>query len=213
MLVLFTTSFQIINCVIILINNYSPQAEWILLNNARDEVEGITQQNWLRLRRIIVNENQPEDFPIKIYRSGTKSLLDRSNIVKYRTVAQRTNMHNFAYWPKDELSSMMMIFPYLSLIFSRATLLVKIDTQGEKNLVYKPGDHVSIFPANNVSLVESLLGRLHDAPQPDKPINIQTSTEESGEDFTFWNLGETVRFHTVPILWKDERLRDRTLGF
>ena len=28
----------------ILINNYSPKAKWLLLNNPRDEVEGIIQQ-------------------------------------------------------------------------------------------------------------------------------------------------------------------------
>ena len=61
-------------------------------------------------------------------------------------------------------------------------MLVKIDTQGEKNLDYEPGDHVSIFPANNVALVKSLLGKLYDAPEPDKPVNIQSSTEESGEE-------------------------------
>ena len=38
----------------LLINNYSPKAKWILLNNPRDEVEGIIQQYSLSLRRIIV---------------------------------------------------------------------------------------------------------------------------------------------------------------
>lgn len=64
--------------------------------------------------------------------------------------------------------------------FSRVTLLVKIDTQAEKKLAYQAGDHVSIFPANDVKLVETLLSKLHKAPQADKPINIQTCTVESG---------------------------------
>jgi sulfite reductase alpha subunit-like flavoprotein len=70
------------------------------------------------------------------------------------------------------------LFPF----FSRVTLLVKIDTQGEKNLAYQAGDHVSIFPANDVNLVEALLSKLHNAPQPDKPINMQTCTVESGKN-------------------------------
>ena len=28
----------------LIFNNYSPQAQWLLLNNPRDEVEGIIQQ-------------------------------------------------------------------------------------------------------------------------------------------------------------------------
>ena len=64
--------------------------------------------------------------------------------------------------------------------YSRVTLLVKIDTQGEKNLAYQPGDHVSIFPANDMNLVEALLNKLHNAPEPDKPITIQSCTVESG---------------------------------
>lgn len=67
------------------------------------------------------------------------------------------------------------------------TLLVKLDTEGEESLDYKPGDHVTIFPANNATLVESLLGQLDDAEEPDKPINIQISMEESGRQNICFN--------------------------
>ena len=56
-----------------------------------------------------------------------------------------------------------------------------MDTQGEAKLEYEPGDHVSIFPSNDVRLVEKLLKRLHNAPDPDKSINVQMYTVESGK--------------------------------
>ena len=51
------TLFEMIMTTInktIIKNNYSPQAQWILLNNPLDFVSGIIRQYSLRLRRIIV---------------------------------------------------------------------------------------------------------------------------------------------------------------
>ncbi|XP_028400716.1 nitric oxide synthase, brain-like isoform X2 [Dendronephthya gigantea] len=85
---------------------------------------------------------------------------------------------------------------------SHVTLLVKIDTQGEKSLAYEPGDHVSIFPANDVNLVEVLLSKLHNAPQPDKPINMQSSTVESGP------FGKVTKWYSVNSLPNPCTLRE-----
>ena len=56
-----------------------------------------------------------------------------------------------------------------------------MDTDGETKLEYEPGDHVSIFPSNDTRLVERLLKRLYNIPDPDKPISIQMCTEEAGK--------------------------------
>ncbi|XP_046839565.1 nitric oxide synthase, brain-like isoform X2 [Xenia sp. Carnegie-2017] len=85
---------------------------------------------------------------------------------------------------------------------SRATLLVKINTNGEKNMSFKPGDHVSIFPANNVKLVSTLLNKLHNAPQPDKALTMQTCREESGP------FGKTTKWCMMSSLPNPFTLRE-----
>jgi sulfite reductase alpha subunit-like flavoprotein len=69
----------------------------------------------------------------------------------------------------------VVVFP-----FSRATLLVRLDTNNDKDFKYKPGDHLSLFPANKKTLVQSLLDRLCEAPDPDQPIIVEASREISG---------------------------------
>ena len=53
---------------------------------------------------------------------------------------------------------------------------------------FKPGDHVSIFPANNVKLVSTLLNKLHNAPQPDEALTMQTCREESGKHLNVYAI-------------------------
>ncbi|GFR97300.1 nitric oxide synthase, partial [Elysia marginata] len=60
----------------------------------------------------------------------------------------------------------------------RQTILVRLSTQGaDFELAYVPGDHVGIYPANNPDLVESVLTRLHNAPQPDEIIRTEVLHE------------------------------------
>ena len=51
---LFASSHLFKTIYLVIFNNYSPQAKWILLNNPRDEVEGIIRQYSLSLKGIIV---------------------------------------------------------------------------------------------------------------------------------------------------------------
>ncbi|XP_043923537.1 nitric oxide synthase, brain-like [Protopterus annectens] len=47
---------------------------------------------------------------------------------------------------------------------SRSTILVRLDTGGQKELQYLPGDHLGVYPTNRKELVQELLARLTDAP-------------------------------------------------
>ncbi|CAL1546255.1 unnamed protein product [Lymnaea stagnalis] len=57
----------------------------------------------------------------------------------------------------------------------RQTILVKLNTQGASELIYVPGDHVGIFPANNSDIVDGILARLHKGPPSDTVIRTETS--------------------------------------
>lgn len=64
-------------------------------------------------------------------------------------------------------------------IFSRQTILVKLDNQGTSELGYAPGDHCAIFPANNSSLVDNIISRLHNAPAADSVIRVEVLQERT----------------------------------
>ncbi|CAL1539173.1 unnamed protein product [Lymnaea stagnalis] len=61
----------------------------------------------------------------------------------------------------------------------RQTILVKLNTQGASELMYVPGDHVGIFPANSPDIVDAILVRLHNAPPPDQVIRTEFLSEVS----------------------------------
>ncbi|XP_071945535.1 nitric oxide synthase-like protein [Antedon mediterranea] len=50
---------------------------------------------------------------------------------------------------------------------SRSTILVKMDTQGASELLYEPGDHAAIFPANEDQLVNRILAKVDDTTSHD----------------------------------------------
>ncbi|XP_050798408.1 nitric oxide synthase, endothelial isoform X3 [Gopherus flavomarginatus] len=56
---------------------------------------------------------------------------------------------------------------------SRSTLLVRLDTAGQPELQYLPGDHVGIFPANRPELVQELLERVEDPPPDEEPVAVE----------------------------------------
>ncbi|XP_064613409.1 nitric oxide synthase 1-like [Liolophura sinensis] len=62
---------------------------------------------------------------------------------------------------------------------SRQTILLKLDSLGASELVYQPGDHVGIFPANQKNLVDAILSRLSNAPPSDELVKIEVLQERS----------------------------------
>lgn len=63
------------------------------------------------------------------------------------------------------------------LPYSRWTQQVIIDTGGINELNYSPGDHVAILPANRKELIDAVLARLDNCPNPDEPIQVQVQKE------------------------------------
>ena len=47
-----------------------------------------------------------------------------------------------------------------------------IDTGGAPELNYEPGDHIAIFPSNREELVSSVLQRMKQLDNPDKPVQL-----------------------------------------
>ena len=78
------------------------------------------------------------------------------------------------YIQLESIPSKIFVF-----VFSRQTILVKLDTQGTSDLHYSPGDHVAIFPENSPELVDTILIRLHNAPPPDQLIRIEILSERT----------------------------------
>lgn len=62
---------------------------------------------------------------------------------------------------------------------SRQTILLKLDTLGASELVYQPGDHVGIFPANQKNQVDAILSKLSNAPPSDELVKIEVLQERS----------------------------------
>ncbi|KAG7170858.1 Nitric oxide synthase, salivary gland-like, partial [Homarus americanus] len=60
---------------------------------------------------------------------------------------------------------------------SRWTQQVILSTSSANELKYSPGDHVAILPANCQDLVDYVLGRLDQCPDPDQPIQILLQKE------------------------------------
>ncbi|XP_043923547.1 nitric oxide synthase, brain-like [Protopterus annectens] len=56
---------------------------------------------------------------------------------------------------------------------SRSTILVRLDTAGQKELQYLPGDHVGIFPTNREDLVQAVLDHLVDPPPVNETIIVE----------------------------------------
>ncbi|TFJ96673.1 utrophin [Platysternon megacephalum] len=56
---------------------------------------------------------------------------------------------------------------------SRSTILVRLDTAGQPELRYLPGDHVGVFPANRPELVQELLERVEHPPPDEEPVAVE----------------------------------------
>ncbi|CAL4108293.1 unnamed protein product, partial [Meganyctiphanes norvegica] len=60
---------------------------------------------------------------------------------------------------------------------SRSTQQVILSTGNLPELSYKPGDHVAIIPANQSTIVDAVLSRLSDCPNPDLPMQVMVQRE------------------------------------
>ncbi|XP_041104067.1 nitric oxide synthase, endothelial-like [Polyodon spathula] len=97
---------------------------------------------------------------------------------KYRTVIEATptdpitalsKLHKRKVFQAKVVSTQNLQSPKSS----RATILVRLDTGGQKELQYLPGDHLGIFPTNQDELVQAVLSHISDAP----PINETIAVE------------------------------------
>ncbi|KAK7079598.1 Nitric oxide synthase, brain, partial [Halocaridina rubra] len=61
---------------------------------------------------------------------------------------------------------------FQNVVFIRWTQQVILSTEGSNDLSYHPGDHVAILPANRRNLVDAVLARLEDCPNPDQPVQV-----------------------------------------
>ena len=59
------------------------------------------------------------------------------------------------------------------LFYSRVTNLVKIDTNGLKDLAYQPGDHLSVYPSNEPELVNKLLTKIDTTLSDDETARLE----------------------------------------
>ncbi|NXA56964.1 NOS3 protein, partial [Nothocercus julius] len=92
------------------------------------------------------------------------------------TLAGLSHVHKRKVFPCAVLSVENLQSPESS----RATVLVRLDTRGQAELHYLPGDHVGIFPANRPELVQELLERVEDPPPADEPLCLE-SLEKDGD--------------------------------
>uniref|UniRef100_A0A803YMH4 Nitric oxide synthase 3 n=1 Tax=Meleagris gallopavo TaxID=9103 RepID=A0A803YMH4_MELGA len=66
---------------------------------------------------------------------------------------------------------------------SRATMLVRLDTAGQPELQYLPGDHLGVFPSNRPELVQELLECVEDPPPADEPVLVEVLEKDSSGRF------------------------------
>ncbi|XP_025774575.1 nitric oxide synthase, inducible [Puma concolor] len=60
---------------------------------------------------------------------------------------------------------------------SRTTLLVELSCEDSHRLSYLPGEHLGVFPGNQLALVKGILERVVDGPAPHQPVHLETLSE------------------------------------
>nr|ADK62525.1 endothelial nitric oxide synthase [Rhinella marina] len=63
----------------------------------------------------------------------------------------------------------------------RSTILVKLNTEGQSELKYSPGDHLGVFPCNREELVQALLERVEDPPAPNDTVQVEIMAKDLGQ--------------------------------
>nr|KAF6457864.1 nitric oxide synthase 2 [Rousettus aegyptiacus] len=64
-----------------------------------------------------------------------------------------------------------------SLKSSRTTLLVELSCEGSQGLSYLPGEHLGVFPSNQLALVQGILERVVDSPAPHQSMRLENLSE------------------------------------
>ncbi|XP_017204583.2 nitric oxide synthase, inducible isoform X1 [Oryctolagus cuniculus] len=60
---------------------------------------------------------------------------------------------------------------------SRATVLVQLSCEGSPGLSYLPGEHLGVCPSNQPALVQGILERVVDCPDPHQTVHLQILAE------------------------------------
>ncbi|XP_069815380.1 nitric oxide synthase 3 isoform X2 [Dendropsophus ebraccatus] len=64
---------------------------------------------------------------------------------------------------------------------SRSTILIKLNTDGQTELTYSPGDHLGVFPCNREELVQALLERVEDPPPANDTVQVEIMDKDSSQ--------------------------------
>ncbi|XP_075070343.1 nitric oxide synthase 3 isoform X2 [Mixophyes fleayi] len=64
---------------------------------------------------------------------------------------------------------------------SRSTILIKLNSDGQEELQYSPGDHLGVFPCNREELVLALLEHVEDPPPANDTVQVETMDKDSNE--------------------------------
>ncbi|CAJ0941769.1 unnamed protein product [Ranitomeya imitator] len=64
---------------------------------------------------------------------------------------------------------------------SRSTIIIKLNTEGQDELRYSPGDHLGVFPCNREELVQALLERVEDPPPANDTVQVETMDKDSSQ--------------------------------
>ncbi|KAK3104726.1 hypothetical protein FSP39_008733 [Pinctada imbricata] len=62
---------------------------------------------------------------------------------------------------------------------SRETILLKLDTSGNTQLKFAPGDHLAIYPVNSSKLVDGIISRLKDPSKATKLMSVEVAHQKS----------------------------------
>ncbi|XP_078083118.1 nitric oxide synthase 1 [Mustelus asterias] len=62
---------------------------------------------------------------------------------------------------------------------SRSTILLRMHTDKQNELLYQPGDHLGVFPGNHEDLVNALIIRLEDAPPVNQIMKVEFLEERN----------------------------------
>ncbi|MGH0145570.1 UNVERIFIED_CONTAM: hypothetical protein FKN15_018663 [Acipenser sinensis] len=105
---------------------------------------------------------------------------------KYRTVIEATHtdlitalskLHKRKVFQTKVVSTQNLQSPKSS----RATILVCLDTGGQKELQYLPGDHLGIFPTNQEEQVQAVLSHISNAQPINETIVVEILEEKNGK--------------------------------
>uniref|UniRef100_A0A8D0GIK6 Nitric oxide synthase 3 n=1 Tax=Sphenodon punctatus TaxID=8508 RepID=A0A8D0GIK6_SPHPU len=104
-----------------------------------------------------------------------------------------TQLHKRKVFP----CSMLSVHNLQSPESSRATILVSLDTAGQQELRYQPGDHVGIYPANQPELVEELMEYIEDPPPVNESVAVEILEAPANGPKRCWMLDERLPPCTV----------------